>query len=157
MAIYYTDQSRNYATRHGIGYPRAEMTFAAVVAVTTAMIDNVDDEVGLFYVPAGFVVTSATISATDMDTGGSPTLAFDVGDDADENRIFAASTVGQAATISSAIATTGHLYQYASETLIKAYVQAVAATGAAGTLRVTVTGFVDPSYTGTALTATTTA
>jgi hypothetical protein len=156
MAIYFTDQTRNFATRYGIGYPRAEMTFAAVVAVTTAMIDNIDDEVGLFFVPPGFTVTSATISATDMDTG-SATLAFDVGDDGDEDRIFAASTVGQAGTLSKAMARTGHLYQYTAETLIKAYVQAVAATGAAGTLRVTVTGFVDPSYTGTALTASTTA
>ena len=157
MALYYTDQTRNFATKHGIGYPRAEMTFAAVVAVTTAMIDNVDDEVGLFFVPPGFTVTSATISATDMDTG-TPTLAFDVGDDTVENRIFAASTVGQGGTLSNAMARTGHLYQYTAETLIKAYVQAVAATGAAGTLRVSITGFVDPGYAaGTALTASTTA
>jgi hypothetical protein len=158
MALYYTDQTRNFATRHGIGYARAEMTFANVIAVTTAMIDNIDDEVGLFFVPPGFTVTSATISATDMDTNAAPTLAFDVGDDTVESRIFAASTVGQAGTLSNAMARTGHLYQYTAETLIKAYVQAVAATGAAGTLRVSITGFVDPGYAaGTALTASTTA
>ena len=107
--------------------------------------------------PAGAVVTGAVIAATDMDTNGTPTLAFDVGDDGDEDRIFAASTVGQAGTLSMAMARTGLLYKYAARTRIKAYVQAASATGAAGTLYVVVRYFVDPEYSTTALTATTTA
>ena len=153
MAIYATSQSATYGTVYGSGVAREKISLVAIVAVTTAMIDNVDDEVGLFYVPKGFVVTGATISGTDMDTNVSPTLAFDVGDDADENRLIAAGAVGQAATLSSALAPAGHLYKYTAKTLIKAYVQAVAATGAAGTLKVEVEGFVDEDFSTTALTA----
>lgn len=157
MAVYYTDKGRSFGAAVGPGHNRQRLTQEAIVAITTAMIDNTDDEVALFYLPAGAVVTGATISATDMDTNGTPTLAFDVGDADDEDRIFAASSVGQAGTLSSAIARTAHLHKYTTRTLIKAYVQAVSATGAAGTLKVSVDYFVDPEYSTTALTATTTA
>ena len=158
MAVYYTDQSRTaYAPRvGGVGH-RGLVSATAIVAMTTAMIDNTNDEVLLFFLPKGAVVVSATIAATDMDTNGAPTLAFDVGDDSDEDRIFAASAVGQAGTLSTAIARTGFLYKYTADTAIKVYVQAVSATGAAGTLYVSVDYFVDPEFSTTALTATTTA
>lgn len=158
MATYYTDQSRTaYAPRIGGHGHRGVVSAVAIVAMTTAMIDNTNDEVGLFVLPKGAVIVSATIAATDMDTNGMPTLAFDVGDDSDEDRIFAASTVGQAGTLSTAMARTGYLYKYTADTLIKAYIQAVSATGAAGTLYVHVNYFVDPEFSTTALTASTTA
>lgn len=157
MAIYYTDKSRSFGPSVGPGHNRQELIAEAIVEITTAMIDNTNDEVGLFWLPAGAVVTGATIAATDMDTNGTPTLAFDVGDDSDEDRIFAASTVGQTGTLSMAMARTGLLYKYTARTRIKAYVQAASATGAAGTLYVVVRYFVDPEYSTTALTATTTA
>lgn len=153
MAIYTTPQSATYGTVYGPGVAREKITLTAIVAITTAMIDNVDDEVGLFWVPKGFVVTGCKVAATDMDTNVSPTLAFDIGDDADENRLMAATTVGQAGTFSSAMAQAGFLYKYTAKTLIKAYVQAVAATGAAGTLYVEVEGFVDEEFNTTALVA----
>lgn len=155
MAIYYTDKSRPYGSATGPGHNRQILTAEAIVAVTTAMIDNGNDEVGLFWLPAGAVVVGATIAATDMDTNGSPTIAWDVGDDSDEDRIFAASNVAQAGTLSTDLARTGFLHKYATRTLIKAYVQAVAATGQAGTLYVTVRYFVDPEFSTTALTAST--
>ena len=117
--------------------------------MTTAMIDNTNDEVELLFVPAGAVFDSAVISATDMDTNVSPTLAFDVGDDGDEDRIFAASTVGQAGTLSSAWARTAHGYRWSTKTKIKAYVQAVSATAAAGTLTFTIRYFIDPNFSAT--------
>src|SRR4030067_650487 len=128
----------------GPGWTREVVTATAIIAMTTAMIDNVDDDVGLFYLPAGAVIVGAAISATDMDTHGTPTLAIDVGDSGDEDRIFAASTVGQAGTYSNAMARTAHLYKYTAKTQIRAYIQAVSATGAAGTLTVSVSYFVDP-------------
>jgi hypothetical protein len=156
MAIFYTDKSRSFGRSPGVGSYRNIITLDATVAMTTTMLDNADDEVGLFWAPAGFVVTAVTISGSDMDSG--TTLAFDVGDDADENRLVAASTVGQAGTVSNALAATGHLYQYTARTLIKAYVQAAATGAAAGTLRVSIDGFIDPDTAAvTALTATTTA
>lgn len=157
MAVYYTDTSRSFGPRVGGYGHRAPVTATAIVAMTTAMIDNANDEVCLFYVPKGTVVISATIAATDMDTNGTPALAIDVGDDSDEDRIFAASTVGQAGTWSNAMARTASLYKYTADTLIKAYIQTAAATGAAGTLTVTLTYFVDPEFSTTAATASTTA
>lgn len=157
MAAYYIDQSRSFATRIAGHGHRGIVTATAIVAITTGMIDNVDDEVALFYLPKGAVIVGGQISATDMDTNVTPTLAFDVGDSGDEDRLFAASAVGQAATYSETLARAGHLYQYTSDTLIKAYVQAVAATGAAGTLKVSIQYFVDPEFSTTAATASTTA
>jgi hypothetical protein len=149
MAIYTTQKSQTYGTVVGQGMSRALVTDIVSVALTTAMIDNVNDEVELLWVPKGAVIVGAMLSATDMDTNVSPTLAFDVGDDSDEDRIFAASTVGQAGTLSAAIARTAHGYKYTAATKIKAYVQAVSATGAAGTLTFTIQYFVDENFSAT--------
>ena len=155
MATYYLEKARSYGKRVGPGAHRQTCIAEAIVALSTAMIDNTNDEIGLFYLPKGAVIVGATIAATDMDTNGTPTLAFDVGDASDEDRIFAASAVGQAGTVSSAIARTGFLYKYTADTLITAYVQAVSATGAAGTLYVAIEYFVDAEYSTTAETPTT--
>lgn len=153
MATYETDKSRLTGISVGAGWNRQAITDVVSVAMTTAMLDNANDDVGLLYLPAGAVVISATLSATDMDTGAAA-LAIDVGDSGDEDRLFVASTVGQAGTLSTALARTGHLYKYASRTQIRAYIQTAAATAAAGTLNFSVTYFVDPEYVTTALTAT---
>lgn len=155
MATYETSLSGNRGVVVGPGWGREEVVMTAIVAITTAMIDNADDDVGLFYVPKGFVVTGAAIAATDMDTATSAALAFDVGDSDDENRIFAASTVGQGGTYSNAMARAGFLYKYTAKTQIRAYVETAAATGASGTLYVAITGFIDPDFDTTALTAST--
>lgn len=149
MAIYTTQRSQSYGTVYGVGGVRQVIEDGVTVSMTTAMIDNTNDEVELFWVPAGAVITGITVSASDMDTSGSPTLAFDIGDDSDEDRLMAASTVGQTGTISQTLARTGHMYKYSSATKIKAYVQAAAATGAAGTLSVSIRYFVDPTFSAT--------
>ncbi len=153
MATYTTSQSTAAGKVYASGVAREKISLAAIVAVTTAMIDNTNDSVGLFYAPKGFVVTGIRVGATDMDTNVTPTLAFDIGDSGSQNRLMAASAVGQAGTWSSAMARTGFLYKYTAKTLISAYVQAVSATGAAGTLYVEVEGFVDEDYDTTALVA----
>jgi len=153
MTVFETQLSGKRGTILGNGWGREIICATAIVAMTTAMLDNVNDDVGLFYVPAGAVIVGAMVSATDMDTNGSPTLAFDIGDSADEDRIFAASAVGQAATLSQAIARTAHLYKYTAETQIRAYIQAVSATPAAGTLTFSLFYFVDPEFNTTALVA----
>jgi len=113
MATYTTQRTQKFGVVYGTGQSRQLVTDTVTVSLTTAMIDNTNDEVELLYVPAGAVFDSAVISATDMDTNGTPTLAFDVGDDSDEDRIFAASTVGQAGTMSAAWARTAHGYKCA--------------------------------------------
>lgn len=149
MTIYTTAKSQSFGNIIGQGSARNLVTDIVSVAMTTAMIDNANDEVELLWLPKGAVVCDATISATDMDTGGSPALAIDVGDDSDEDRIFAASTVGQAGTLSKAIARTCHGYKYTATTKIKAYIQTAAATAAAGTLTFSVSYFVDPEFSAT--------
>lgn len=156
MAVYYTSKapSNGGGPTVGVGWNRQLVVLEAQVAMTTAMTDNANDDVGLFYAPAGFVVVGGSISATDMDS--STGLAIDVGDSGDEDRLFAASAVGQAATFSNSLAAAGHMYKYTSRTEIRAYIQtAVSGTPAAGTLKVAIFGFIDPDYNTTALTAST--
>jgi hypothetical protein len=152
MATYETSKSKTTGTSVSSGWNRQVITDSVIIAMTTAMLDNANDDVGLLYVPAGAVIVGATLAGTDMDTGG-PTLAIDVGDADDENRIFVASTVGQAGTLSTAIDKAGFLYKYSASTQLRAYIQTAATTPAAGTLYFSVSYFVDPEYSTTALVA----
>ena len=151
MAIYKTTQSEVFGKTFGPGVARQPVHLAAIVAVTTAMIDNANDEVGLFWVPKGFIPTSITFNATDLDDGTA--LVWDVGDDGDENRLMDGITTGQAAGTSVALAETGFLYKYTTRTLIKAYVKTAAGTPVAGTIKVLLSGFVDEEFSTTALVA----
>ncbi len=152
MATYETSLSSTAGLIVGPGYTRQVVCATAIVTLATAMTDNANDDVGLFRVPKGAVIVGGTISATDMDS--STGLAIDVGDAGAEARLFAASTVGQAATLSSALAPAGHLYKYTAETQIRAYIQtAVSGTAASGTLKVSLLYFVDEEFSTTALTA----
>lgn len=152
MAVFETSLSRNRAAV-GAGWARETITQVAIVAMTTAMIDNANDDVGLFWVPAGAVVVAYSLRATDMDTNGSPTLTFDIGDSADEDRLLAASNVGQAGTLTTTMIATGHLYKFTALTQIRAYVATAAATAAAGTLFFSLSYIVDPEFSSTALVA----
>lgn len=151
MAVYETTLSRVHGYTPGPGVARQLITQTAIVAMTTAMLDNANDDVGLFRVPKGAVIVSGTISATDMDSGTA--LLIDVGDSADEDRLFAASNVGQTGVLSTALARTGHLYKYTAETQIRAYIQTAAGTPVAGTLSVSLSYFVDEEFSTTALVA----
>ena len=152
MATYNTDLSQTYSVRRATGGTREPVVATVSVACTTAMLDNTNDVINLFYVPKGAVIVAAVVSATDMDTGG-PTLAFNIGDAASNGRIFAATAVGQAGTLSTAMAAGAHLYKFTADTLVSAFVSAAATTPAAGTLNFSLTYFVDPEYSTTALVA----
>lgn len=147
MAIYTTQKSQTYGTVIGQGGSRNKVVDGVSVAVTTAMIDNANDEVELLWVPAGAVICNVELRATDMDTNGTPTLKFDVGDDGDEDRLIAATTTGQTATFTTTLEATGFLYKYATATKLKAFVNTAAATAAAGTLYFRVEYFVDANFT----------
>jgi hypothetical protein len=105
------------------------------VACTAAA--STSDTLEFGYVPAGARVVLAVLEATDMDTNGSPTITLNIGDAGDADRIFAASTVAQAGTLSTAIATTGAGYLYTSATLITGTAAANATTAAAGSVTLT--------------------
>jgi hypothetical protein len=148
MANYRTALSETYGPAYTSGAARQIIAgIACTVAVTTAMIDNANDEIELGWVPAGFTVVGVEFRATDMDTDGSPALVWDVGDADDEDRILAAITTGQAAGRTDALAAAGTLYTYTTKTRIKAYVKTAAATGASGTIYFALYGFVDPNFT----------
>lgn len=152
MATYNTELSQTYSVRRATGGSREPVIASVSVACTTAMIDNTNDVINLLYVPKGAVIISAVVSATDMDTGAAA-LAFNIGDASSNGRIFAATTVGQAGTLSTAMAAGAHLYKFTADTLISAFVSTVAATAAAGTLNFSIMYFVDPEYSTTALVA----
>lgn len=95
-----------------------------------------------FDLPAGFTCLGGAIWATDMDTNGTPLLAFNVGDAADADRFFVSSAVGQTGTASEALAITGYGFTTTAKTRVNVTTSAAAATAAAGTLNVVLWGTV---------------
>ncbi len=132
MATYQSQQvsDRMPIPSHGLGSSvycqRFPLTITA--ALTTA------DVLQFGYLPKYARVVDALLEASDMDTNGTPTLAFNIGDAGDVDRLFAASTAGQAAGITRMTLATGFGHRYDDETLITGAPSTNAATGAAGTL-----------------------
>jgi hypothetical protein len=127
------------AASHGFG-GNVKALFSTV---TCTAAPSTTDTINFGYLPANARVLLAVLEASDMDTNGSPTLALNVGDAGSASRLFSASTVGQAGTDSTAIAATGAGYKYTSKTLITGTASTNAATGAAGTVYLTVFYVVD--------------
>lgn len=136
MATY---NSTNVANKTGVssGGPAGNV-LVAYAEVVCSSAPSTSDTVNFFDLPAGARVLLAVLESTDMDTNGSPTLTINVGDSGDADRIFAASTVGQTGALSSALAVTGAAYKYTAKTRITGVANANAATGAAGSLYLTV-------------------
>lgn len=145
-----TAQSASYATRYGQGPARNEIVLPFIVALATTNIDNANDDIGLVIAPKGFVVTAVVANATDMDDGIA--LVWDLGDAADEDRLVAAATTGQAAGTTVALAVTGLLYKYTADTVIRLYIATAAGTPVAGTFKGYVRGFIDENFSTTAMT-----
>lgn len=150
MAIYTTSQSLPGGKTKGPGAATQEVVIPFIVAVSTAMLDNANDEVGLAWVPKGFMPTGIVFNVTDMDS--STGLLFDVGDDGSEARLLSAVS-GQAAATFDTLAAGGLLYKYTARTLIKAYVNTAATTGVAGTIKGVLKGIVDEEFDTTPLVA----
>jgi hypothetical protein len=143
MAVYSaTDYLYKPVPTHG----DANTMKAFYFEVACAAAPSTADTINFGYVPANFRLLGATLEATDMDTGG-PTLTLNVGDAGSATRLFSASTVAQAGTASSALATTGQGYKYTAKTLITGIAQANATTPAAGTIWLVLTGIQEDSTT----------
>lgn len=106
--------------------------------VACAAAPSTSDTLNFFTMPKNSTAHFWVLKATDMDTNGSPTLTLNVGDAGSANRIFSASTVGQAGTESSAFAAGGDEYAYTVDTPVTGVAAANAATGASGTVTLTV-------------------
>ncbi len=135
MATY---SAANYLTAPVFAHGPAGNVKVERAAVSCTAAPSTSDTINFFYLPAGARVHLAILESTDMDTNGSPSLTINVGDSGDADRLFAASTVAQAGTLSTAIATTGGDASYSAKTLITCTAANNAATGAAGTLTLTV-------------------
>jgi hypothetical protein len=109
-------------------------------SITSTAAFNSADVLNFGVAPKGFRVLGAVLESSDIDTNGSPTVTINIGDSGDADRIFAASTVGQAGGVSATIAATGNDFQYTDDTLITGAFAAGPATGAIGTISVTLTG-----------------
>lgn len=125
----------------GQGFARTRKTFGRVVALAVADLVTANT-VGAFMVPAGFVVDGIIAVATDMDTG-SAALTLSVGDSGSGTRYLSASTIGQAGTSTTTLASTGLLYKNTVDTEILITVTLQPATAAAGTVSLYLQGFMD--------------
>ena len=144
MATYNSPAVANKNPIAAHGYLNNVQVATAVVTCTASPATT--DTMNFFYMPKNAVLLDAYLSATDMDTNGSPALALNIGDAGSASRLFAASTVGQAGT-AAAIAAAGRGYQYTAKTLITGTASTNAATGAAGTVTLTVLYYVADSTT----------
>lgn len=123
------------------GYPQAAgVVFAQQVTIavpSTGAGTALNDTLGLFYVPKGAVIVDFRLDVDDLDSNGSPTLTYDVGDSGSAVRIMSASVAGQAAGRQNCLnAALG--YQFTADTAVFATVHAAAATKAAGNLTATI-------------------
>lgn len=108
--------------------------------VTLSAADLVTgNTVGAFKVPAGFTVTGIIAVPTDMDSGAALTLS--VGDAASGTRYLNASTMGQAATTVTTLATTGLLFLNTVDTEILVTCTLQGSSSVAGTLALYLQGF----------------
>jgi hypothetical protein len=119
------------------GFFRTVKTIGKRVTITLA--DNVSGGVvGVFTVPAGFVVTGILMIATAMGTG----MVINVGDSV-INRYVAASAVGAAGGTVNTLPVTGLLYKNLVETEIQIGIGTAGSPAVAGTIDLYLTGFID--------------
>lgn len=136
------------ATRTDFSQPQAGLLGEARTVkmlgrrVTLSATDLVTGNiVEAFIVPAGFTVTGILAVPTDMDSGAALTLS--VGDAGSGTRFLNASTMGQAATTVTTLASTGVLYTYTVDTKILVTCTLQGSASVAGTLDLYLQGFVN--------------
>ncbi len=118
----------------GKGFARTMKCFGSDVALAAADL-ALNATVGLFKVPAGFVLTSLSVVVPDMDTNGAPALVFAIGDSGVADRFITGATTGQAGGTNTTLAATGLNYEFTDETEIVWKSTTAAATAAAGTIK----------------------
>lgn len=123
------------------GFARTMKAFggqAALVAGDLAL----NKTVALFVVPKGFVLTGVAVTVPDMDTNGSPTLVFAIGDAAVADRFITGATTGQAGGTNTTLAATGLNYEFTADTEIVWKTTTASATAAGGTVAAYLFGFI---------------
>jgi hypothetical protein len=138
MATYTSKQYANSPKSMVGAFPGNMIGFYWEVVLTTAAANA--DIFNFGVVPKGFRVLGATIESTDIDTNGSPTVTINVGDSGSATRYFSGATVGQAGTASVASAVAGLHYLNTDDTLITGVIAAGPATGATGSVYLSIWG-----------------
>lgn len=115
---------------------RAGNDLTAVFATyTLSAALALNDVIQMVKVPSGATILDMTLTSTDVDTNGTPTIVLDVGDGSDTDRFIDGTTIGQTGgtvRIGQGITTATHIgYNYTAEDTIDVLVQAGPATGAA--------------------------
>ncbi len=139
MATLYTSKTSTTTvipSRGGVDITCAYATYTLTAALA------LNDVIQMVKVPAGATILDITLTSSDLDTNGSPTIVLDVGDGGDTDRFIDGSTIGQTGGITNgflASGVNGHLYNYTSEDTIDVLVQAGPATGAtSGSIKLSV-------------------
>lgn len=130
------------APQVGLGEARSVKSLGGTFAILSTDVGTINNTVGLFVAPAGFVITDIAAYSTDMDTGG-PTLTLSLGDSGSATRLLNASTIGQAGTSVLVLAAAGQNYKFLVDTEIILTVTAAATTPAAGTLTINLKGWIE--------------
>lgn len=103
-----------------------------------------NDVIEMVKIPAGSTILDMTLTSTDIDTNATPLVGLQVGDGGSAARFIATSIIGRTGGMArlDQFAGVGHLYTV--DDTIDVLIQAVAATKAAGTIRLAVTYTRDP-------------
>lgn len=144
MATY---SATDYLTKPVVGHGLGNNVKAVYFSVTASAALTTSDTLNFGYVPENFRVLGGFLEADDLDTNVTPTLTLNIGDADDADRLFAASTVGQAGTATNDVAVAGLGHKYESKTLITGAPAANAATGAAGDIRLCLYGIIEEDTT----------
>lgn len=136
MAIYNSDNV--YFNKAVAAGGPAGAVLAAHATVVCGAAPSTTDTLNFFDLPGDARILLAVVEATDMDTNVSPAITLNIGDAGSATRLFSAVTVAQAGTLSSAISTAGAGYKTSGITRIKGVAQTNAATGAAGSVALTI-------------------
>lgn len=102
------------------------------------------DTVTCMTIPANAYLVDLVLECTDIDTNGTPTVVLDVGIASNDDLFIAASTIGQAGGVARCNVAGALQYTSTSDYTIIVTVDTVAATKAAGTLKLTATYTMDP-------------
>jgi hypothetical protein len=123
------------------GFARTMKIFGRNININATELATINNIVGAFMVPAGFTLVSfVPTTVPDLDTGA--TLTLSIGDSLLATRLLSASTVGQAGGAMPALAATGFLYRFPTDTEIIITATAAAAGGIAAAWPLFLQGFI---------------
>ena len=132
--------TRNFTDNTAVSGYAVEHKLCESFVIPTTSIDDVNDIRRLFKFPPGAYLWTLRVTASDMDTNATPLLTFSIlttnDSDVTQGTHISASTIGQAG--GTAILTDASIGDFVGSQWLVLKTTAVAATAAAGTLKVAV-------------------